>query len=126
MDSENKFTYKYSPAEKEEAESIRKIYDTKSNEPTKLEQLRKVHKNVIKSAEIAALTVGITGILIFGTGLSFVLVWGENLMLAGIALGIAGAAIAAAAYPVYTKVIKKKKEKYAPIIQTLAYEITNM
>lgn len=121
-----KFVYTYSPREMEEVENIRKKYSFDNSEPSKLEQLRRLHKSVTKSGTIAALILGVIGTLIFGTGMSLIMVWGDRFFTVGIATGIIGTVIAAAAYPVYVKVVNKKKEKIAPIILSLANEISNM
>ena len=64
--------------------------------------------------------------LIFGTGMCFsmqVLGSGILAMIFGIILGIAGALVMAAAYPVYRKKQQKMKERLAPKILELSNEL---
>lgn len=125
MDENNKFIYTYSSQEKEEIEKIRQKYTQKAKVPSHLDQIRKLDKSVTSTATVVALIIGIVGTLIFGAGFSLVLVWGENLITAGIIVGILGMGIAAAAYPAFLWVYQKKKEKIAPIIIKLSNEISN-
>ena len=73
------------------------------------------------------MTLGIIGTLIFGTGMCFglgVFGTGAIFMFIGVLLGIVGAAVCIINYPLYKKLLKKGKEKYAFEILELAKEIT--
>lgn len=70
-----------------------------------------------------SLSVGVTGLLIFGLGMTFALNW-ENLV-AGIILGVAGAAVMTIAYPVHRLIFKKLKAKYSSEIIALCDSILN-
>ena len=59
--------------------------------------------------------------LIFGTGMSLVLVW--NFQVSGILVGILGLALMAAAYPVMKYLEKKCRKKYGPAILELSKEL---
>lgn len=126
MNSKNEFRYNYSAKEKEEIAKIRKKYSPEKQELSKLEQLRKLDQSVTRPGTIAALVIGIIGTLIFGTGMSCIMVWGENLFGLGIAVSIAGIILAAAAYPAYLLRTKKQKEKIALEILKLTDEISDM
>ena len=69
------------------------------------------------------LSVGVTGLLIFGLGMTFALNW-ENLV-AGIILGVAGAAVMVITYPVHRLIFKKLKAKYSSEIIALCDSILN-
>ena len=76
------------------AESVAKEYMPK--ETNKVRQLKKLDERAKLPAFVTAMTLGIIGILIFGTGMCFGLgVFGTGAvhMVIGILLGIAGAAI---------------------------------
>ncbi len=59
----------------------------------------------------------VLGRLLFGAGLSCVTVWGEHLFWVGILVGVAGVL---GAYPLYTYITKKERERLAPGIIKLA------
>ena len=108
------------------AESVAKEYMPK--ETNKVRQLKKLDERAKLPAFITAMTLGTIGTLIFGTGMCFGLgVFGTGVifMVIGVLLGIVGAAICIINYPLYKKLLKKGKEKYAFEILELAKEITN-
>ena len=107
------------------AESVAKEY--MPQETNKVRQLKKLDEKAKLPAFITALSIGIIGALIFGTGMCFALGQfgaGALFMAAGIVLGLVGAAICIINYPLYKKLLKKGKEKYAFEILELAKEIT--
>ena len=107
------------------AESVAKDYMPK--ETNKVRQLKKLDERAKLPAFITAMTLGIIGTLIFGTGMCFglsVFGTGEIFMVIGVLLGIVGAAICGINYPLYKKLLKKGKEKYAFEILEIAKEIT--
>ena len=73
---------------------------------------------------VISLSVGIIGILIFGLGMCCWLVWSDMIAI-GIILGIVGAAICIANYPLYSKMVAAKKEELAPQIIQLSNEIAS-
>ena len=106
------------------AESIAKDYMPK--ETSKVRQLKKLDDKAKKPAFITALSVGIVGALILGTGMSLsmgVIGSGIAAMVFGIILGIIGIAICIINYPLYLKLLKKGKAMYAYEIIELAKEI---
>lgn len=123
MENNKTFSYTYSTSENKEIKSIREKYETKTQELSKLEQLRRLDKSVSESSAIIAMTIGIIGALLFGTGMSFIMVWADTLFAAGIVIGGFGILIAASAYPVYQAVIAKKRKKIAPTILSLTDEL---
>lgn len=107
------------------AESVAKDYMPK--ETSKVRQLKKLDNKAKKPALITALSVGIIGTLIFGTGMCFamgVLATGIVAMIFGVILGIIGIAICIINYPLYLKLLQKGKSMYAYEILELAKEIT--
>jgi len=126
MENKEGFSFTYSAAQQQEVENIRKKYLPK--EEDKMERLRKLHGIPTQKAQAASLTVGIVGVLIMGTGMSLVMtniaaVLGSLAMVIGIAVGIAGMVLAALAYPLYNRVLKKQREKIAPEILRLSDEL---
>ena len=122
----NAFEYTYSPQRQQEVEEIRKQYLPK--EEDKLAELRKLHAIPTQKAQAAALAVGVIGALILGTGMSLCMTdigaaLGRLAMIVGIAVGLVGMVLAALAYPVYNRVLKKQRQKIAPEILHLSEEL---
>ena len=124
MDNNNQeksgFTYTYSAKEQEEIKKIREKYVPK--EADKMEQLRRLDEGVTQKGPAISLVVGIIGALILGTGMSMCMVWTELFVL-GIIVGIVGIVMVSAAYPLYSYVTKKEREKIAPEIIRLTDEL---
>ena len=120
-DSKNNFSYTYSAKQQEEIKNIRKKYLPK--EEDKMEQLRKLDQNAAKPGKIVSLTLGIVGTLTLGVGMCCTMVWADKLFIPGIVIGVIGIAAVLAAYPVYTHITKKQREKIAPEILRLTEEL---
>ena len=119
---EEKFEYTYSAKQQEEIEKIRRKYMPK--EEDKMELLRKLDRDVTKPGTVWALVIGVLGSLVFGFGMSCVLVWKETLLVVGIITGIIGILVMGLAMPMYYKVTEKQREKIAPQILKLAEELS--
>lgn len=120
MENKETFSYTYSAAQQEEIKKIRDKYAPK--EADKMEQLRKLDASVTKKGTIISLAVGIIGALILGTGMCCCMVW-TDLFVLGIIVGIVGIAMVSAAYPLYSSITKKEREKIAPEIIRLTDEL---
>ncbi len=132
MKEKETFTYTYSAAQQEEIAAIRKKYapQMQSAEVDKMEQLRKLDAGVTQKAMIAALTVGVSGALIMGTGMSLIMTdLGTKLgmkaaLIPGVVIGIVGMAGVIAAYPLYQLLLKRQRAKAAPQILKLTEELS--
>ena len=125
ISQDNTFSYKYSAVENKEIQEIRKRYLPQSE--SKLEELKRLDEMVQASGMAESLSAGIGGALIFGLGMCLAMqVIGSGLimMIIGILIGIVGMVGMLVAYPVYRKVFKQTKEKYAPRILELTAELT--
>lgn len=120
MKNKETFSYTYSAKEQEEIKKIREKYVPK--EADKMEQLRRLDAGVTQKGTAISLVVGIIGALILGTGMSMCMVWTELFVL-GIIVGIVGIVMVSAAYPLYSYVTKKEREKIAPEIIRLTDEL---
>ena len=120
MENKETFSYTYSAKEQEEIKKIREKYVPK--EADKMEQLRRLDASVTQKGTVVSLVVGIVGALILGTGMSMCMVWTELFVL-GIIVGIVGIVMVSAAYPLYSYVTKKEREKIAPEIIRLTDEL---
>lgn len=121
MNQNETFEYTYSADRQKEVEAIRRKYVPK--EEDKMEQLRKLDRDTERTGTMAAVIVGVIGVLIFGSGLSLSMVWTETMLMLGIILGVIGVGVMAAALPVYKAVTKKQREKVAPQILALSEEL---
>ena len=122
----NAFEYTYSPRQQQEVAEIRNAYLPR--EEDKMEQLRKLHAIPTQKAQAASLAVGIIGTLVLGTGMSLCMTdiaaaLGILAMVLGILTGIVGMVLAALAYPVYTRVLKKHRARIAPEVLKLTDEL---
>ena len=108
-----------SAKEKKEIEKIRSKYVP--NENDKMEQLRRLDAGVTKKGTVWSLIIGIIGSLILGVGMCCAMLW--NMYIIGSGVGILGIALVALAYPVYTAITKKEREKIAPEIIRLTDEL---
>lgn len=115
------FHYTYSAKEQEEVKRIRNKYIPK--EEDKMEQLRRLDASVNEKATVQSIIVGMIGTLIMGIGMCCCMVWADILFVPGIVIGLAGMAVMGAAYPVYSKTLKKEREKIAPEIMRLTDEL---
>ena len=121
------FEYTYSAQQQQEVEAIRQKYLPKEEE--KMEQLRRLHAIPGQKAQAAALSAGVAGTLIMGTGMSLVMteigavIGLANAMIPGIVIGVVGMGMALSTYPIYKKILNARKKKYAPEILTLSEKI---
>ena len=129
MENKEDFHYTYSAAQQQEIENIRKKY--LPVEEDKMDRLCKLHRSAGKAAQVRALTIGVIGVLIMGCGMSLAMtdigaVLGLSVRLSwliGIPAGLVGIVLVALAYPVYNRVLRKRREKIAPQILQLTDEL---
>ena len=118
------FSYIYSSETQKEILSIRKKYETDGqSNGNKLERLRKLDRSASRPGTIVSLTIGIISSLIFGLGMSCIMLWSENLFIPGIIIGITGLAGIIAAAPIYSIITKNRRKKIAPEIIRLSEEL---
>ena len=125
MEEKNEtFTYTYSAREQEEIRRIREKYAPPVREETAMERLRRLDASATKGAAAVSLLVGIAGALLLGVGMCCAMVPGwEAYFIPGIAAGIAGILGMMAAYPVYMRMVRRRRAKIAPEILRLADEL---
>lgn len=108
------------------AESIANEYAEKDER--KVVALRKLDRKAKRPSNIFAYTFGIIAALVLGVGMCLsmkVIGDGSTLTVAiGIVVGLIGIAMASVNYPIYKKLLKKGKDKYAADILRLAKEIS--
>ena len=109
----DQFNYKYTAPtaeERKEIDSIRRQYSPNEQKETKLERLRRLDSLVKNTAVIWSLVFGVIGTLIFGLGLTMILEW--NVFIWGIIFMVVGSAPIAIAYPLYSFLLNKYKNRY--------------
>lgn len=129
MENKESFEFTYSAKEQEEIKRIRKKYATPVEEEDKMAQLRRLDAGVYSKATTAALVIGVIGALVMGLGMSLVMTdigaaLGTILaMIVGVGIGVIGIVLICLAYPMYTRTLKKEREKIAPEIIRLTDEL---
>ena len=117
------FTYTYSAKQQEEIRNIRKKYLPR--EEDKMEQLRRLDRDTTRQGTVLSVLVGVIGCLLLGVGMCCTMVW-MKFFIPGVVIGLIGIAAVAAAYPLYTRVTKKERERLAPQILKLTEELSEV
>lgn len=115
------FQYTYSAEQQKEIADIRSKYLPK--EEDKMEQLRQLDQSVTKKGTVMALVVGIASAMLLGIGMCCCMVWDKVWFVPGILIGLIGIAGIIAAYPIFTHITNKEKERLAPEILRLTEEL---
>ena len=122
LNEKSTFSYRYSAVENKEVQEIRQKYLPKQE--SKLEELKRLDRDVQAAGMIESLSVGIVGCLIFGVGLCLAMHVIGNSFLLGIFAGILGAATMIAAFPLYRHISEKTRARLVPRILQLTNELT--
>lgn len=112
--SKGTFNYTYSASQQEEIKKIREKYSAPEEQEDKMEQLRRLDRNVTKPGTVISLIIGIVSALVMGTGMSMCMVWGEDLFILGIIVGIIGMIGIISAYPLYSAITKSGVKSSLP------------
>lgn len=111
------------------AQKIRARYTEK--ESTELDALRALDAKVKRPADIFSYIFGSIGAVVMGGGMSLVMtdigmtLGIANSMPVGIIVGILGMVLALINYPIHKRIMKVRKEKYAPEILAISEKIIN-
>ena len=116
------FHFSYSAKQQEEIRKIREKYLPK--EENKMEQLRRLDESATRPGTIAAIIVGVIGALLLGVGMSCTMVWAEQFFIPDVIVGVLGIVLEGAAYQLYSRVTKKRRERLAPEIMRLTDELS--
>ena len=105
-------------------QNIRSQYTEKQH--TQLDELKRLDAKVKKPANVFAYTYGSIGAIVMGSGMSLVmteigaLLGMTATMVPGIAIGVVGVGMALTTYPIYKKLLRSRKRKFAPQIMALS------
>ena len=111
------------------AQKIRAQYIER--EPSELDELRALDREVKRPANIFAYVFGSVSALIMGSGMSLVMtdvgtaLGMESGLVPGIALGTVGLIMALLTYPMYKGILNGRKEKYGAKILEISDKIMN-
>ena len=111
------------------AQKIRAQYMEQQN--TELDALRALDAKAKRPANTFSYLFGGLGAVIMGCGMSLVMtdigvtLGLENAMVPGIVIGVIGLAIALINYPLYKRILRGRKQKYAPEILALSEQLMN-
>lgn len=110
-----------------EIEKIRSQYTEK--EITNVEKLKQLDKKVKLPVKVFAYVFGSVSSLVLGTGMCLAMkIIGDGvafLMPLGIVIGLLGILLVSINYPIYKKILKGRKEKYAKQIIEISDGILN-
>ena len=123
------FSYVYSAEEQDEIRKIRKKYEFREEDP--ISRIRKLDNSVTQKATVISLVSGVVGVLIMGSGMSFIMtdlgsiigMSGNITWILGMLAGVMGLILVVLAYPMYNNVLKKEREKVASEILELTEEL---
>lgn len=108
-------------------EKIRTQYTEK--EDTKLDELKALDAKVKRPANVFAYVFGSIGAIVMGSGMSLVMTeLGEMIsikepMVPGIVIGVVGMLMVIVNYPIYKKILTKRRNQYADKIMELSDKI---
>lgn len=120
-EKKERFQYTYSSKEQEEIRRLREKYTIREN--GKLDELRRLDAAVERPGLAAALAVGVLGILLFGAGMSGVLLLTGMWFWAGVLAGLLGIAAMIGAYPLYRRITRCRRERFSSEILRLSGEL---
>lgn len=108
-------------------QKIRTQYTEKQH--TQLDALKELDAKVKRPANVFAYTYGSVGAIVMGAGMSLVMtdigttIGLASTMAVGIAVGIVGLGMALSNYPIYKKILNRRKKKYTTQILALSEEL---
>ncbi len=108
-------------------EKIRTQYIDK--EDRDINQLKAMDAKVKRPANLLAYTLGTLGAIIMGSGMSLVMtdisekLGISNPMVSGIVIGVIGLAVVTVNYPLYKRILSKRRKKYAQAIIAVSNSI---
>ena len=96
---------------------------------TELDELKALDANVKKPVNVFAYVYGSVGAIVMGAGMSLIMtdigamIGLTAAIVPGIVIGVIGMGMALSTYPIYQKILNKRKKKYAPQIMALSEKL---
>lgn len=131
-DEDKGFNYTYSTKQRDEVIAIRKKYTpTEPEDVDNITLLRNIDSEVTRKATVRALTTGVIGALLMGTGMSLLMTDLSSTMgldswialLIGIVLGMVGLIIMCVTYPLYNHILGRERARVADEVIRLSDEL---
>ncbi len=123
MENNDSFEFTYSAPEQEEIKKIREKYLPREDREIKMDRLRRLDASVTQKGSMASILLGVIGCLVMGGGMSLCMVGPQAYFAVGIVIGVIGMVGIALAYPVYSRVTARERERIAPEILKLSEEL---
>ena len=111
------------------AQKIRTQYMEKT--PSELDALRELDAKVKRPANVFGYAFGSIGAIVMGAGMSLVMtdigatIGIASALVPGIAIGVVGLGMALVNYPLYQRILDRRKKKYGAEILALSDKIMN-
>ena len=131
-DDDRGFNYTYSTKQRDEVRAIRNKYTpSEPEEVDSITLLRNIDSEVTRKATVRALTTGVIGALLMGTGMSMLMTdisskagldSGISLLI-GIAIGMVGLLIMCVTYPLYNHILERERARVADEVIRLSDEL---
>ena len=131
-DEDKGFNYTYSTKQRDEVRAIRKKYTpTEPEDVDNITLLRNIDSEVTRKATVRALTTGVIGALLMGTGMSMLMTdisskagldSGISLLI-GIVIGMMGLIIMCVTYPLYNHILERERARVADEVIRLSDEL---
>ena len=131
-DEDKGFNYTYSTKQRDEVIAIRKKYTpTEPEDVDNITLLRNIDSEVTRKATVRALTTGVIGALLMGTGMSMLMTdisskagldSGISLLI-GIVIGMVGLIIMCVTYPLYNHILERERARVADEVIRLSDEL---
>ena len=131
-DEDKGFNYTYSTKQRDEVRAIRKKYTpTEPEDVDNITLLRNIDSEVTRKATVRALTTGVIGALLMGTGMSLLMTDLSSTMgleswialLIGIVIGMVGLIIMCVTYPLYNHILERERARVADEVIRLSDEL---
>ena len=131
-DEDKGFNYTYSTKQRDEVRAIRKKYTpTEPEDVDNITLLRNIDSEVTRKATVRALTTGVIGALLMGTGMSLLMTDLSSTMgldswialLIGIVIGMVGLIIMCVTYPLYNHILERERARVADDVIRLSDEL---
>ena len=131
-DEDKGFNYTYSTKQRDEVRAIRKKYTpTEPEDVDNITLLRNIDSEVTRKATVRALTTGVIGALLMGSGMSMLMTdisskagldSGISLLI-GIVIGMVGLIIMCVTYPLYNHILERERARVADEVIRLSDEL---
>ena len=131
-DEDKGFNYTYSTKQRDEVIAIRKKYTpTEPEDVDNITLLRNIDSEVTRKATVRALTTGVIGALLMGTGMSMLMTDISSKagldsgisLLVGIVIGMVGLIIMCVTYPLYNHILERERARVADDVIRLSDEL---